>query len=110
MITVYATYRNADMTEGRGPMVLDKVFADESDAHAYINGQKGVSDRHPTQFGLTEWESSGMGDWKVEPLHIFETLADAEVKVFNDDLESAYKKLTPAEKVAIEAHVRSFLT
>lgn len=110
MIIAWATYRNSDMTEGRGPMVLDKVFIDESDAHAYINQKKGVSDRHPAQFGLTDWQSSGMGDWKVEPLHIFENLVDAEVKVINDNLESAYAKLTPAEKSAIEAHVRSFLT
>lgn len=108
MITVFATYRNQDMTEGRGPMVLDKVFMVQDDAEAYILQQDGVMGRKPSDFGKPSWE--GMGDWKVEPLVIHESLADLEEFVFNENLEAAFAKLTPAEKAAVEAHIRAALT
>ena len=35
MMRVYGVYRNTEPTEGRGVMVLDKLFESESDAEAY---------------------------------------------------------------------------
>jgi len=40
---VFVVKRNYDMTEGRGPMVLDCLFADVDEAVDYICGQTGVS-------------------------------------------------------------------
>jgi hypothetical protein len=106
MILVWATYRNGDMIEGRGPMLLDKVFMEEADAHTYINGQEGVFGRKAPEEG---WHASRMGDWEVKPLHILESLEDLEHQTFNTNLERAYEKLTDAERQAIEAHVRASL-
>ncbi|AMO44240.1 hypothetical protein DSS3P8_182 [Roseobacter phage DSS3P8] len=39
---VFVVRRNNDMTEGRGPMVLDCIFADADRAIDYICGQSGV--------------------------------------------------------------------
>lgn len=39
---VAAVLRNADFTEGRGPMLLDKVFSDLPAAERYIAGNEGI--------------------------------------------------------------------
>ena len=105
MFTVYATYRNADMTEGKGPMVMDKIFLDERDAHDYINQQDGVMGRKPEH----GWQNSNSGDWQVKPIQIFEHLLDSEEYVRQQNIKAAYQKLTPAEKAAIEWHIRQAL-
>jgi hypothetical protein len=107
MITVWATYRNADMTEGKGPMVLDKVFLHENDAHTYISGQRGIMGRTPQQFGKTGWEN--MGDWKVEPLPVLDGLDESGEYDREMAVRRAYSKLTQEERDAIEFHVRQNL-
>lgn len=103
MMTVWATYHNSDMTEGRGPMVLDKVFTQEEDAHAYTMTQDGVMGRNPKDFGNTSWE--GIGDWKVEPIHVLDGLDDALAYDEERNLRKAYQKLTADELAAIRAHL-----
>ncbi|QIG73783.1 hypothetical protein PP935_gp008 [Rhizobium phage RHph_N34] len=39
---VFAVLKNADFTEGRGPMLLDKIFKDYIDADEYVMGQIGI--------------------------------------------------------------------
>ena len=39
--------KNADMMEGRGPMIYDKVFRDPRKAHNYIINQPGIMDTKP---------------------------------------------------------------
>lgn len=101
MMQVWATYKNADMIEGKGPMVMDKVFLEEKDAHEYVDGQEGVFGRR-AEHG---WQNSDMGDWTVKPLFIMEHLQDGEDYERRMLLERAYSKLTKAEKAAIVDHV-----
>lgn len=108
MMQVWATYRNLDMTEGKGPMVLDKVFMEERDAHEYVDGQEGVMGRKPDP-GVG-WQNSMMGDWQVKPLYIMEHLADGEAYQRAQLLERAYSKLTRQEKDAIVEHVTANVT
>jgi hypothetical protein len=103
MYTVYATYRNSDMNEGRGPMVMDKVFTEERDAQEYINQQPGVFGRHPEH----GWQNSGLSDWTVKSLIILEHLEDGEEYARQQTLERAYSKLTPKERSVLEQHVRT---
>lgn len=42
---VFVVYKNSDMTEGRGPMVMDSVWADKAEAEEYINTKLGVMGR-----------------------------------------------------------------
>ena len=39
MKQVWAVYRNSDIVEGNGPMVLDRVFAKKEDAIEYMNSK-----------------------------------------------------------------------
>lgn len=106
MFTVFGTYKNSDMTEGKGPMVLDKVFFEEADANSYILEQSGVMGRKP-EHGLG-WQR--MGDWEVKPIVVLESLADGEEYVRSRNLERAFSKLTESEQEALEAHYRASLT
>lgn len=104
MFTVWGAYKNADMTEGRGPLLLDKVFKEERDAHEYINGQSGVFGRKPD--AGVGWQNSGMGDWQVKPIRVLEHLADTDEHARRLALQRAMEKLTREEIEALESHMR----
>lgn len=92
---VYLTQRNADLTEGRGPMVIDKCFANKKHAEDYIDAQTGVQNR------TGPWSNKEDGDWIVTPIKVYYKAVDA-VKENNEKLKkSALAKLTPAEKKAL---------
>lgn len=88
---VFAVYANADMTEGRGPMVLDSLWWTEEGAWEYANRQRGVMGRspfrdhaelrekypsfvHKWQGDCTGWSCRAChpftGDWSVQPMDI----------------------------------------
>jgi len=52
---VWIVEKNADFTEGRGPMLFHKAFANEADAVAYIMDQAGI-------FGSKQNENFYSGD------------------------------------------------
>lgn len=52
--------RNSDMTEGRGPMVMDSVWLDKQKANDYIDKQQGIMGRK------LKWSEEDYGDWRVE--------------------------------------------
>ncbi len=56
---VYLTYYNSDMTEGRGPMTLDKIFSNKEHAEEYIDSQEGIMGRR------YKWSDKIYGDWTV---------------------------------------------
>jgi len=59
---VYVVHRNSDTTEGKGPMVLDKIFQFLSDANNYVDDQPGVQGRR------AQWSKETYGDWTVTPV------------------------------------------
>lgn len=65
---VFAVYRNADMTEGRGPMILHKVYRTKERAEEFANSQTGIMGRKP----ITKWTDEAFGDWQVRELEVFE--------------------------------------
>ena len=105
MYTVYAVYRNQDMIEGKGPMVLDRVFSLDFDADDYINKQDGVMGRKPEE----GWQKSPFNDWEVRPLTILEHVDDGPDYQRQRLIKSAYAKLSPAEKEALENHLRTLI-
>lgn len=97
MFLAFATYKNQDMIEGRGPMVLDKVFVQEEDANDYILQQSGVMGRKPEPgHGWTR-----MGDWEVKPLYILESLEDGPELEHQMAIKSGMAKLNAAERRAL---------
>jgi hypothetical protein len=61
MKKIYLVFRNDDMTEGRGPMVLDSIYSSKEKAETYANAQDGVMGR----LSGGDWTKNG-NDWKVE--------------------------------------------
>jgi hypothetical protein len=98
MKTIYATFRNADMTEGRGPMVLDECFARQSDAETFVNGQTGVMGRGGPFVGE---RSTTTGDWQVKELKVYESLAEYDKLHVNAIRERALNKLSYDERKAL---------
>lgn len=79
---VYITRRNADMTEGRGPMIMDKVFDTYEKAEIYINSQPGVMGRKGN------WTSGKDGsDWDIK-----EATVETDVSMYLPKRESDFDK------------------
>jgi len=82
---VYLTRRVANMTDGMGPMQIDKCFLYEGHANKYINAQPGIMGRRAC------WSKREVGDWDVIPLEVIEediignTRSANEIKI--EDLE-----------------------
>lgn len=66
-MTVYGVYRNTDMTEGRGPMVLDRLFLYEEMAQMYADSQLGVMGYKPKG---GSWAKIPHAEWQVRPLGV----------------------------------------
>lgn len=74
-LTIFLVYRNVDMTEGRGPMVVDSVWVSRQKAIDYMNTKLGVMGRSPFYTNhVTGHVSKGWhdkeawpsgGDWEV---------------------------------------------
>ena len=83
---VYLTRKNKDMTEGRGPMVLDKCFLHEEHAKKYIDTRPGVMGWR------CKWSEQKYGDWEVIPLEVIEEDIIGDIQATNeinlDELES----------------------
>ena len=65
--TIYLVKKNSDMTEGRGPMVVEAAYEDEEAAWAHANEHAGVMGRKPRG---GDWRQCGISDWTVEALKV----------------------------------------
>ena len=99
---VFATYRNSDMTEGRGPMVIDKVFAHRHHAEAYIDTKEGVMGRYQ------KWSAQLHGDWEIKDIEVTEEniiteaqTRDVEGRLHQELVARARAKLSAEERVAL---------
>jgi len=92
---IYQTYYNADMTEGRGPMVPGPAFLNRQHAVEYIDVQPGVMGRR------ARWSLEKYGDWDVREIEVHErSLIDA-AKERERIKAEALKKLSPTERAAL---------
>lgn len=87
-VTFYQTRRNADTTEGRGPMVNDRAFVHYKDAAAYIDEQPGVMGRR------SKWSECEYGDWDIQEVKALTGPFD----VSEDKRKKALAKLTDEER------------
>lgn len=93
MKTVFVVKRNADFTEGRGPMVLDSIFESFELAVQYIK-QKGIpykGDTTPKEHSQGYWSVSGWYD--IAEMPIFDKVKTAK----EEKIEKALKKLSKEE-------------
>jgi hypothetical protein len=84
-VIVYGVYRNTDMTEGRGPMALARIYLHREHAVKFMDTKSGVMGRRPGEGsfrtshpGCKTWDcqkcfgTSG-GDWRVQEHEVLET-------------------------------------
>lgn len=87
-VQYFQTRRNADMTEGRGPMVNDLAFANWQDAADYIDTKTGVMGRR------AKWSKEKYGEWDIQKIEVltgpYDPIAAAKAK--------ALAKLTSEER------------
>lgn len=76
---VYGVYTNVDMTEGRGPMMLDQLFLNKEKAITYMDHQLGIMGRHFSKFTnpktgqpYKSWTEFGVGEWQLRELDMIE--------------------------------------
>lgn len=94
---VYATRKNGDMNEGRGPMVIDKVFLHRKHAEEYIDDKPGIMGRQSDK----GWSNEKYGDWDIEEWEVLEySLIDME-KEEQRLAKNAKSKLSNAEYKAL---------
>lgn len=89
---IYQTYRNADETEGRGPMVPDLAFLHEKHAEKYIDAQPGVMGRR------AKWSQIEYGDWKIKCVNVIDYDIVEEVNSREAIRQAALSKLSKEEK------------
>lgn len=83
---VYMTKRNADMIEGRGPMIDDLCFSERTHAEQYIDTKSGVMGRK------AKWSTEKYGDWLVEEIDVLtHSVVDAEEERKNIAAEALSK-------------------
>lgn len=94
MKTIYGCYYNADMTEGRGPDILDVSFENKKDAEQYIDDKPGIMGRKSEK----GWSKEKYGDWNIKEIIVYSSIKEAK-GIKKDKLkQQALDKLSDAEK------------
>lgn len=80
MKQVFVVFKNSDMTEGRGPMVIDSIFESYEKACDYMNTKDGVMGRSGTYNNTVTghigegWQDKQSwpygGDWQVKTYEV----------------------------------------
>lgn len=69
---VYIVRANRDMTEGRGPMIMEKAFVNIENARTYIKSKPGImgSEQHCynplDKYGMEDWNGYDIIKMKIE--------------------------------------------
>lgn len=101
-IYVWVVKRNVDMTEGRGPMVLDSIWVDNKvEVAKYIDCQEGVMGRR------AKWSEMDHGDWTMERVELKNSYAKEFSKHMEKVRKKALQKLTDEEREALGLGAKS---
>jgi len=92
---IWQTYRNADMTEGRGPSIPDLAFVHRQHAADYIDAQEGVMGHK------AKWSENTFGDWYMTKVEVLEYDYMESEQRKEKLKEQALNKLTQEEKVIL---------
>lgn len=89
---VVVVLKNADFTEGRGPMILDKVFDTVKNAEAYIKLQPGIYGSPQRRNGYGDWNGYDTVKCRVYSNENWKEIMDNELR------EAALRKLSDEER------------
>ena len=95
MYTIHIVLKNADETEGRGPMIPVKYILNHDDAVAYIESRPDAYSRQ------RKWQGERYGDYELRTVPLLESLAEIEEYIPVDFKAQALAKLTDQEKKAL---------
>lgn len=94
----YVARRNADTTEGRGPMIPDAYFLNKKDAEAHIDPQEGVMGRKAPS---GRWSQERYGDWDIVEVEVHASLSEFQENRERQLREEALASLTPRQRRAL---------
>ncbi len=72
---MYGVYKNADMTEGRGPMIPVAFFTTTELAMDFCESKRGIMGREAPS---GNWAKEKYGDWEVRPILLCDSLEAVE--------------------------------
>lgn len=106
----YVVKKNADMTEGRGPMIPVAYFLYEDVAWGFADQHTGVMGRRPNS---GTWRMEKYGDWEVEEIDIQEitNIPDLKQQQQEEKKRQALAKLTQEERdlLGLRSNFRSYI-
>lgn len=93
---IYAVYRNNDMTEGRGAMILDSIYTTRELAAEYADSKAGVMGRRK------KWSAISCGDWEIREHEVLDDLPDNHnrIRLFNEILFVLRNHVDRADKIS----------
>lgn len=97
MNTVFVVKRNADFTEGRGPMVLHAIFASGPEAVEYVKTRKGIyGSAQKIEMGRDGKYASANG-YDIVEIKVHDTKEEFLAQIEADERAAALRKLTARE-------------
>lgn len=101
-VKVYVVMRQSDTNCGNGPMVLDQVFAERSDAEKYVDTTPGVQGR------ICKWSDKKYGDFTITEKEVIEdppTHPDSSILSAIRACEQQYKNVNSLPIAFVQAYV-----
>lgn len=99
---VYVVLKNADFTEGRGPMLYHKIFKTQNLAHEYIMGKSGIyGTQQATASGLSKNDSEIWYNGYIlrkEPI-IDKVISPKEVETMRDRIKDLEREILTLRKI-----------
>ena len=93
--TVYVVMRNADFTEGRGPMVLDSIWSNASEAVKHAESMEPYGSK--MEIGKYGYYAYGQF-MQIKLENVNESFVDKRKERDEEDRKKALAKLSPKER------------
>lgn len=101
MQKVYVVMRNADFTEGRGPMLMHSLWLRGPEAVKFVESQDGIyGSPQRVEMGKYGHYASANG-FQIDEKQIFVTLSEYEATADEAVRAAALAKLSPKEKAVL---------
>lgn len=103
MKTVCIVMKNADFTEGRGPMSIHKVFSEFVEAEAYVMSQEGIygSQQGRSSYGNSNPNDVGYNGYDIRTVHVETCAVDVLANELVERRQKEEKRLAETKKRAL---------
>lgn len=95
---IYIVFKNADFTEGRGPMLFHFAFTNGADAVKYVEAQGGIYGS-PQKVTMNYLDHYAYGNgYKIDEVDVHNSLDGMLMEEYREAKAKALKKLTTEEQ------------